>query len=96
MTAEKLQLLVDQKFANGTDSQNGSPSLAEFLEYAKAHKNVTLSGYVIDITRSDYRVSIDSIEQDFETAKDIEEFSEMFHRADEFNIHDNHGHAWYD
>jgi hypothetical protein len=96
LTAEKLQLLVDQKFASGTENQNGSPSIADFLEYAKEHKNVTLAGYVIDITRDDYRVSVDSIEQDFETSKDIEEFSEMFHSADEFTIRDNHGYAWYD
>lgn len=96
ITAETLQKLVDMKFADPTDKQNCAPAIAEILEYAQTHKNVLLTGYAIDISRDDYRVSIDEIEQEFETSQDIAEFAEMFHAADEFTTDDNHGRAWFD
>lgn len=96
ITADTLQRLVDMRFADGEDKHNYAPTLAEFLKYAQTHKNVTISGYAIDVARDDYRISVDEIHQDFETEQDIVDFTTMFREADEFSIADGHGYAWFD
>lgn len=96
ITPDTLQRLVDMKFADSADKHNYAPTIAEFLEYAQTHKNVTVSGYAIDIARDDYRISVDEIHQDFETEQDIIDFTNMFRSADEFSIDEGHGYAWFD
>ena len=55
--------LVDQGFADPEDYQNESPTIKEFLEFAQNHPELkpTFSGYAVDVSRKDYRVSIDQI-----------------------------------
>lgn len=97
MTVETLQQLVDEKFADTEDNQNYAPTLGELLEYGKTHKGVTFGGYAIEVARDDYRVSIDTIDQDFnEDANASIDFSNAFHAADEFTVAKESGHAWWD
>lgn len=97
MTVETLQQLIDEKFADTEDQQNCAPTIGELLEYGKTHKNVTFSGYVIDIVRNDYRVSIDTIDQTFNENDGASiDFSNAFQIADEFCVTKEFGHAWWD
>lgn len=100
MSYDTLKQLVDNNFADVNDTQNDSPSIEEFMEYAKTHPHVTFEGYAVELDRDDYRVSIETINQDFSKDENragaIADFSEKFHAADEFIISENRGHAWWD
>lgn len=100
LTVERLQQLVDEKFADPEMNQNGSPTIAKLLEYGKNHETVVYSGYVIGPAREDYRVSINAISQDFKKIENSKtsmlEFTRNFKSADKFDANDSYGHAWWD
>ena len=100
MSYDTLKTLVDENFVNIDDRQNDAPSIKELMEYAEAHPYMTFNGYAVELARADYRISIDAIRQDFNRDKSataaIKEFSDHFHAADDFQIDDNEGYAWWD
>lgn len=96
ITAEKLKQLVEQHFADPYERQNDSPSIDEFLEYADRQPDVTFDGYAVCLERNDYRVSIETVHQTFRNKDNALEFTKAFRRADEFDVNDHEGRAWWD
>lgn len=96
MTASKLKKLVEMGFADPEDAQNNSPTIEEFIEFAENNEGFIFNGYAIDDSRSDYRVSIESIEKDeCVTADEKIEFLMQFRYADEITVDDGL-YAWWD
>ncbi len=62
LDVKRLQTLVDEGFIDLTGTQNDSPSAGDFFGLMKDHPEVTANGYAVSAKRTDYRVSIDSIE----------------------------------
>lgn len=87
LTAEKLSLLVKEKFADPTETQNNSPTISDFLNFLKKNPGFTAHGYVVLPEREDYRVSIEGVEwsgTESLSPKSMQEFVDMFRDADEF------------
>lgn len=93
---ELLAKLVKQEFADPEEQQNESPTIAEFLELE--YDGILFDGYVVEIYRHDYRVSIDGIyvpHSGMLDKKTIELIQEL-HSADDFQIDDKEVYAWWD
>jgi len=96
MDLEKLEKLVEMGFANPDETQNYSPSIAEFIEFMKENDGYCVDGYVVTDRREDYRVSVEAIhrkENEIETKEELKNFIEFAREADEFNVN---GYAWWD
>jgi len=96
LTAEVLQELVDLKFADPDDYQNNSPTIGEILEFLKENSGFTAQGYAVTAERDDYRISIDGIDGSSKEDCQIQNFIDIFRKADEFQIGDGFQYAWYD
>lgn len=92
---EVLQKLVDKGFADPNDAQNCAPTIQELLDFTKDKDGYTFGGYVVSDNRSDYRVSVDSIDHDIPlNDEEFREFTMFARSADEFDP--NNGSAWWD
>lgn len=97
LTATGLQTLVDERFADPEETQNESPSIAEFIKFMRKYPKFTAHGYIVSHERSDYRVSVEGVTTEKELTKDeILAFVDMFRFADEFEIASRGAHCWYD
>jgi len=93
-----LEELIKNNFIDLEDSQNNSPTAKEFYEFIKNNGFTgDFHGYVVDKSRSDYRVTIEGIEVNSEIEIDtLIQFSNLFRDADEFICIANHLYCWYD
>lgn len=99
MPYSTLSKLIDGDYVDLNDAQNYAPSISELYEFASSDPSAyTFDGYVVSPQRSDYRVSIDSINRvtPFAQAEDVVDFAEFIKYADEFEINQNGGTAWWD
>lgn len=95
-----LELLVDEGFARADERQNLSPSIREFIDFAKrwgkdfhptdSHPTFCFGGYATSIKREDYRVSVDTIMGTcLDTDKDIRtafnELCKQYHASYHYN-----------
>lgn len=99
MPYSTLSKLIDGDYVDLNDAQNYGPSISELYEFASSDPSAyTFDGYVVSPQRSDYRVSIDSINRvtSFAQAEDVVDFAEFIKYADEFTINQNGGAAWWD
>lgn len=98
LSLDKLQELVDKKFADSEEYQNSSPTIAELLEIGKlaiseGHQ-VTFGGYTCD-----YMVGVDAINIRPQTnlGNDLaQKFAEFEFSADEFTFSSELLTAWWD
>ncbi len=101
LSRENLQQLISQGFANRADSQNFSPTIGEFFDFAQRQGNkgfeFTFEGYVISPERRDYRVSIDGLfYRGICSTELILDFQEFVNEPDELEIEPNYLRAWWD
>ena len=101
--ATVMQELIKNDFVDLYDAQNNSPSIDEFMEYIDGiEEYVTFECYAVDITRHDYRVSIEGIQVLLPKDKrdDFYALIETFRYADEFCCSEDneccHLRAWWD
>jgi len=95
LTVEVLEKLIKLKFADPEETQNDSPSIAEFLAYMKEHE-ATAEGYIICAARGDYRVSVEGVSQKATDLQSRKVFFNTFSRADELDVFDDIMRCWYD
>ena len=95
MNVETLKKMVEMKFADPDEAQNGSPRIEEFIDFMESNEGYKVDGYVVTDQRADYRVSVEAIEKDgkIDTMEDLEAFIDFARCADEF---DKSGYAWWD
>ena len=101
-----LELLVDEGFAKADMRHNFSPSIREFIDFAKrwgkgfhptdSHPTFCFGGYATSIKRKDYRVSVDTIRGTcLDTDKDIRtafnEFCKQYHADYHYNHKEGRG-----
>lgn len=97
MPLEILEKLVALKFAEPEETQNDSPSIAEFIEYMKEHPYARAHGYTVGLDRSDYRVSVEGLMQEEHTDRDEEiEFLKFNRSADELDTDPSGFRSWWD
>lgn len=103
MSVDTAEVLIKQGFLDPGETQNESPTVAEFIEFAKEHSdgNFTFHGYVVGPERDDCRVSFEGVEgnSDEISKETIIDFSKMFmedYHADDVEIKANRLYCWYD
>lgn len=98
LSADTLQTLIDEGFADPDDTQNNSPSLQEILDFIREYPEFKAHGYAVSPERDDYRVSLEGVAGVVERSSDaFSEFVDMFRDADAFEISESGNcYAWYD
>lgn len=101
LSLEKLQQLIDQRFADPEAGHNNSPTIREFMEFAQqqARKGFAFNfeGYAVSPDREDYRVSIDGIIFNGSCPHQlIVEFQEFVGDPDEIDLEPYYLRAWWD
>jgi hypothetical protein len=95
LNLETLENLVKENFVELDDQQNNAPSIAEMMNFMIKYPKVTAHGYAVDVNRPDYRISLEGLNYQGETTNQmIEDFSDLFEDADEFEI-SNGLFCWY-
>lgn len=100
-----LRQLVEEKFADPSETQNNSPSIQDMLDTFSDiadDTNVEFGGYAVSPDRDDYRVTIESVDVFVpkENENELSMLVETLRYADEFSM-DPTGdgfiiHAWWD
>ena len=87
LNVDVLKALIAKKHADPIDSQNGAPTIAEFVEFMTQYPFATAHGYAVVPSRSDYRLSIEGIEgcvpKDVDIKKFVSDFSRFAEGADD-------------
>jgi hypothetical protein len=96
LSFEKLNWLLDRDFVDLEERQNDSPSIFEFQSFMIAHPCFTALGYVVDGSRSDYRVSIEGLSGNTTDVNEMLEFSKFNRLADEFICDKGNQYSWWD
>jgi hypothetical protein len=91
LTVEVLEQLIAEGFVDVNERQNESPSIAEFLEFAKlTPQSVFLIGYAVAKDRSDYRLSVEGVicptGHAHKTAEFKARWKKFGHNADEKSV----------
>lgn len=96
MTYKTLKTLVDKGYADPEDNQNGSTTIGEYLEFMKEHPRFKAHGYVVSNDRNDRRITVEGLEADNVTIKEMVEFTELERHADEVEATQNYCRSWWD
>ena len=91
MTLKDINKLVKNKTLGLDDCWNGAPTAREFRDFIKKHPKFTAYGDLIEGT-----FIITGIECKNPTKKDIVDFANCFHAADEFTVTEKICFCWYD
>ena len=96
MTYKTLKTLVDKGYADPADNTNGSTTLGEYLEFMKEHPRFKAHGYVISNDRDDRRITVEGIEAESVTIKEMVAFTDLDRMADEFEATQSYCRSWWD
>ncbi len=94
---ETLKDLLDQSFAHPNESQNESPTFADFLAFVEKYPFVTAHGYAVSPFRDDYRVTVEGLEFTGVVSEEVQrDFERMNDSADEFICTSERLFCWFD
>lgn len=96
MTYTTLKTLVDKGYADPADNTNGSTTLGEYLEFMKEHPRFKAHGYVISNDRDDRRITVEGLEAESVTIKEMVAFTDLDRMADEFEATQSYCRSWWD
>ena len=96
MTYKTLKTLVDKGYADLEDNQNGSTTLGEYLEFMKTHPRFRAHGYVISNDWADRRITVEGLEAESVTIKEMVDFTDLDRMADEFEATQSYCRSWWD
>lgn len=96
MTYKTLKTLVDKGYADPADNTNGSTTLGEYLEFMKEHPRFKAHGYVISNDRDDRRITVEGLEAERVTIKEMVAFTDLDRMADEFEATQSYCRSWWD
>lgn len=95
MKVDNLRGLIMDGFVDVTDCQNLAPSILDIYAFMVKHPAFKAHGYVVDVKRSDYRLSIEGVCKGSKlTQEEFEDFVTLFRASDEFDV--SIGFCWYD
>lgn len=97
VTVDQLEELVKAGLANPDETQNESPTIAQFIAFMTKWPGALAHGYTIGGKRDDGRVSVEGlfVPKAEVTLELLKEFSGEFHTADEFDV-DGDLRCWWD
>ena len=103
MSITAAEALIAHGFLDPEETQNDSPTVREFIDFAKEHldANFTFHGYVVGPERNDCRVSFEGIESNNDeiSKETLLDFVKMFlveYPADDTDVGDDRLYCWYD
>jgi hypothetical protein len=96
LTAQDAERLIGLGAMDPDETQNSSPSIAEFVALAKRFKGMTLFGYRVLPPRGDERISVEgfNVPSKSVSRKALVELAKL--NADEFDEEDGEIRAWWD
>lgn len=92
-----LNSLIKLHFIDLNECQNNSPTTEEIFEFMQKYPKYYAHGYAVDISRDDYRITLEGVEKDSPFDSDIEaqDFEKLFGEADEIETNDTI-YCWFD
>ena len=103
MPIRTAEALIANDFLDQEETQNDSPTVREFIDFAKDHLDAdfTFHGYVVGPEREDCRVSFEGIESNSDeiSKETLLDFVKMFlveYPADDTDVGYDRLYCWYD
>lgn len=103
MPISTAEILIKLGFLDPEETQNESPTVREFIDFAKNHLDADFNfhGYVVGPEREDCRVSFEGIESNNDeiSKETLLDFVKMFlveYPADDTDVSDERLYCWYD
>lgn len=97
LMVDQLNELIVDNYIDVNECQNSSPSVGEFFEFMKKHRQVAAHGYAVSHKRDDYRVSIEGLSYCGNLSKDLLfDFIHLCRHADEFIAEEKRLYSWWD
>lgn len=86
LSVQDLTTLIENGFVDILERQNDAPSIRRIYGFMKEYPQYTAHGYTVDISREDYRISIEGVEKGTpgSSHKEIHDFYELFSTADTY------------
>lgn len=97
LTAEQLETLIKENFADPADKHNLAPTSGDFLNFMKSHEGVWAHGYVVGGAREDYRLRIEGLVFLGKVPDALKaDFSTFCSSADDLRIEKDELYSWWD
>ena len=87
LSLKSLERLVKENFIDLEERQNEAPSVGEIPEFMRKYPDYIALGYTVDVTRDDYRVSLEGVSKKSraDSEEEFEDFMALFKYADEID-----------
>ena len=87
LSLETLKRLLEKNFADRAEKQNWAPTIGAIVDFMKTYDGYTAHGYVVEVERGDYRVSLEGVYKDraADSEEELDEFNLIFGNADDFS-----------
>lgn len=87
LSFDKLKYLLKENFADRADKQNWAPAIGAIVDFMEKYEGYTAHGYVVDVERGGYRVSLEGVSKDSaaDSEEELNEFNLIFGNADDFS-----------
>jgi hypothetical protein len=102
LDVKRLGALIDEGFADRDETQNGSPTIAEFYAFLREYPEGRVYGYAVSPERPDYRVSVEGVTVDLSevipSRRDglRDAFARLSESADEVDTEGDFLRCWWD
>lgn len=97
LTVEQLISLIELRFLDPEETQNESPTVAEFIKFMCMWPSIKAHGYAVDGSRADYRITIEGLKFEGPVSKAmLDAFVEFSFGADDCVATKNMLYNWWD
>ena len=99
LPVDKLQELADLEYIDLDSQQNDAPTAQQFLDFMRKYPEYKACGYVVSVKRDDYRMIVDGLnksENGYETLDELDDFYELFRKANKLFISSQSMKVWFD
>ena len=98
LSADKLQELADLEFLDLDEQKNNAPPAEKFLAFVQKYPAYGACGFVVSVKRDDYCIMLDGLTKDggYDTMEELDEFYELFRKADDFTVGTKKMYCWFD
>lgn len=84
LSLDTLKTLLEKNFIEPDESQNGSPTTAQILNFMERYPDYTAHGYAVSPNRFDYRITLTGVCKDTgaNSPQELQAFTQLFEDAD--------------
>lgn len=84
LSLDTLKTLLEKNFIEPDESQNGSPTTEQILNFLERYPDYTAHGYTVNPERGDYRITLEGVFKGdgANSPQELQDFTQLFKNAD--------------